>query len=91
MPKASFDEVWQRVIGNEGEEFHTITGLEFTYEVGGDFIVTSRARQNISKSDFMKALGRVPLQGPSEINDIVRGPAYVWAILHDSRISRGEW
>lgn len=20
-----------------------------------------------------------------------RGPAYVWAILHDSRISRGDW
>jgi alpha-beta hydrolase superfamily lysophospholipase len=31
----------------------------------------------------------VPLDGPGLINHIARGPAYVWAVLHDPRITLG--
>jgi len=30
-----------------------------------------------------------PLEGPGAINRLVQGPAYVWAVLHDQRISSG--
>jgi hypothetical protein len=32
----------------------------------------------------------LPINGPGEIGEIVRGPSYVWAILHDRRISEGK-
>ncbi len=28
----------------------------------------------------------MPVEGPGRINDLVRGPAYIWAILNDNRI-----
>jgi hypothetical protein len=42
-------------------------------------------------SRFRKAYEMVPIKGHGGINEIVRGPAYVWAVLHDARISSGEW
>ena len=75
----------------EGEAFRTIQNLEFTYEITGDVFVPSRTEYNISKSDVKKVLERVPLKGPGEISNDVRGSSYLWAILHDSRISNNEW
>jgi len=91
MPKPSFEQVWKRIAASEGKEFRTITNLPFTYELRGDSLCPSRTDYNISKKDFAKAYELVPIGGPGKINDLVRGPAYVWAILHDKRISLGEW
>ena len=33
----------------------------------------------------------VPLSGPGEIYELVRGPSYVYAILHYEQISNNEW
>ena len=87
----SFQEIWTRIVAHPGQTFHTKTALEFTYEMEGDGFCPSRAAYRISKTDFETAYDMVPIDGPGVINNIVRGPAYVWAVLHDNRISSGEW
>jgi hypothetical protein len=37
-----------------------------------------------------KAYELAPLSGPGEINKLVRGSSYVYAILHDERISNKQ-
>jgi len=91
MPNTPFEEVWSRIVAHTGKPFHTKTGLEFTYDIKGDGLYPSRTNYRISNADFRKAYTMVPIDGPVVINEIVRGPAYIWAILHDHRISLGEW
>lgn len=91
MAKPQFGEVWNRIVGLAGTIFHTKTGLEFTFHVSGTILRTSRTDYDLSRADFETAYGMVPLSGPGEINEVVRGPAYVWAILHDTRVTKGDW
>ncbi len=81
-----FDALWENIEAHAGEEFHTVTGLPFTYEAPEDYTTPSRAKQNISRSDFEKAYELVPLRNPKQIVDLIRGPAYVYAMLTDARI-----
>jgi len=89
--KPSFDEVWVRIRKRAGEAFFTKTGIRFTYGVEGEKVMLNRINYSLSKGDLMKAYPRVPMKGPSEIASLVRGPSYVWAILHDARISLKAW
>lgn len=91
MPGTPFDEVWKRIVAHAGEVFHTKTGLRLTYEVDGNGLWPSRTDYRIARRDFENAYGLVPFDGPGIVNDLVRGPSYVWAVLHDERIARGEW
>jgi hypothetical protein len=91
MPRTPFASVWERIIAHAGETFRTKKKLEFTYRVDRDGFFPSRTDYRISRSDFEKAYREVPLAGPGVINSEVRGPSYVWAVLHDRRVSRGEW
>lgn len=83
--------VWYRIKKLEGQELNTKTGLPFTFEVSGDVLRPSRTDYNISKSEFGKALDLVPFNGPGLVNDLVRGPAYVWAILHHPVVRGDDW
>lgn len=87
----SINELWCRVKAHAGKEFKTKTGKMFTYTISGDLLHTSRTDYNISKTEFHKAFALVPFEGPSVINRDVRGPAYVWAVLHDKRIRKQDW
>lgn len=89
MAKSGFQPVWQRIVSCAGLQFRTITGLAFTYTVKGQVLRPSRTRYNLPRSEFEKAYNLMPLTGPGQINRIVRGPAYVYAILTDPRISSG--
>jgi len=91
MRNITFDEVWGRIINKQGQLFYTVTGLEFKFIVEGEYIITTRTTFRLHKKEFEKAFKYVPISGPSYISKFVRGPAYVWAILHDKRISQGEW
>lgn len=78
---------WDRLRKHEGEEFMTVSGLPFTYVFKSDnTIQVSRANQSISKINFEKALEHMPLYGPGEISGLVRGSAYVYALLTDERM-----
>lgn len=80
-----FDRVWQSIRECAGQEFHTKTGLPFTYRVDGTTVTPDRTGYPIHISQFRKAHDLMPLHGPSEISQTVRGPAYVYAILTDRR------
>jgi hypothetical protein len=87
----NIDAVWARLKDAQGQEFQTKTGKLFTFDISGNIFHPSRTEYNISKRDFQKALEVVPLEGPGQISNLVRGSAYVWAVLHDRRIRRGDW
>jgi hypothetical protein len=91
MNMPPFDKIWNRIIAYAGEYFYTKTGLEFKYEINSDIFYPSRTDYKIPKTDFRKAYAHVPIDGPGIINGIVRGPSYIWAVLHDQRISEGHW
>ena len=107
MLKKPFENIWCRIVNHEGRIFHTKNNKEFRYKIKGDLFYPSRypsgAKYAISKNDFKKAYQMVPrestdwgpcvrVQGPLGVHDdYIRGPGYVWAVLHDRRISQGEW
>lgn len=91
MLNTTFEEMWSRIVAHAGETFRTITDKPFTYRIEGDGFFPSRTFYRISKADFIKAYELVPIAGPGVINQLVRGPSYVWAVLHDQRITLGEW
>jgi hypothetical protein len=83
---ADFESAWQRITERAGEPFRTKTGLPFTYIIEGTNVVPHRTGYPLHVSQFRLAFGRMPLRGPGDINNLVRGPAYVYAILTASRI-----
>lgn len=87
----SIDEVWRRIEVEAGGTFHTKTGVPLTYSVAGARLVTDRSDYPLHISDFAKALELVPIERPGMINTLVRGPGYIWAILHDARIRQADW
>ena len=91
MPTPSFPVVWARIAAHAGQRFSTKTGRPFVYAIERDALVTDRTEHPLAKTNFAEALKKVPFDGPGRIAQSVRGPAYVWAILHDSRIRGNEW
>jgi hypothetical protein len=82
----SFETAWRRIEAFAGQRFHTKTGLPFTYSVAGSSVVPDRTDYPLHVSQFRIAFEQLPLNGPGDINHMVRGPAYIYAILTDSRI-----
>ena len=83
----NINEFWMKLQQNEGVEFNTVSGLSFTYQfVSENTISVSRANQLISKANFEKAIEHMPIKGPGEISKLVRGSAYVYALLMDERL-----
>jgi len=78
--------IWQRIQERAGEEFRTVTGLSFTYEVNGGHVKTSRTNWNIARSDFEKVVDRMPVESVTDVSNLVRGSSYILAILRDPRI-----
>jgi len=87
----SFNEIWNRIVAHQGETFRTKTGKPFTYQIDSNYFLPSRTNYRIIKNDLETAFADVPFDGPGKINWRVRGPAYIWAVLHDPRIRRDNW
>ena len=85
-----FDAAWQRIAAHERTFFKTHGGRWFTYRIEGENLLPSQTDLAIPRSDFELAFPLLPVP-PPKLNKFVRGPAYVWAILHDPRISAGQW
>jgi hypothetical protein len=60
-------------------------GVTFEYDIDGDAVVPRHTGYRLQRSQFEIAAGIWPVAGPGELNQIVRGPAYVYAILRDAR------
>ncbi len=85
-----FDAVWARIAANAGEFFQTDAGRWFTYRLDGNELRPSQTDLSIPRSDFELAFPMLPVP-PPKLNRFVKGPRYVWAILHDKRVSKGQW
>ncbi|KPJ69487.1 MAG: hypothetical protein AMJ45_00135 [Syntrophobacter sp. DG_60] len=84
--KPPFEEIWLRIITHRGQTFYTKANIGFTYEVV-DHVLYLSTDHKIYKDDFKKAYTWFPADDPADIRQQIRGLAYVWAILHDKRIS----
>jgi len=82
----AFETTWANIVKCAGQEFKTKTGLPFTYEISNGAVVPDRTGYPLGKRNFEKAAEIAVLQGPGQISHLVRGPAYVYAILTDPRI-----
>jgi len=81
---------WNRVVAQEGEVFTQIRGKEFTYKVAGNAILLSTTNQQVSKTEFDKALPLLPLSNTVAIQHL-HAPSYIYAILMDRRIRQNKW
>ncbi|MFX1577296.1 MAG: hypothetical protein ACFFCF_08975 [Promethearchaeota archaeon] len=86
-----FSEVWERILLNQGKVFYTKKRLKFTYTIQGNALITNRTKYPLIRKDIMSAHHHVPLTGPGELDGLVRGQSYIWAILHDKRIRKNDW
>ena len=83
----NFGQIWENIEKHAGEEFHTKNGLSFTYTTYNRGIIPSRTGYRLSTGNFEKVLPIIDeIDGPGAISALVRGPAYVYAILKDKRI-----
>ena len=89
--RVTFDTVWKCITENAGKPFKTKTGLDFTYKVDSEAFYPSRTEYRISKNDFKTACSLLPVNGLGAFSQTVRGPSYIWAVLHDSRIRQTDW
>ena len=77
--------IWEKVKQHQGEIFHTVRGLEFTYRVEGEKVIHTLSTETIPRSAFEKAELMAP-QKPSDLHNAVWGPSYVYAIITDPRL-----
>jgi hypothetical protein len=82
--------VWQRIRAHAGEEFTLVRGGVFQYEKFDNYLRPLGRVRHLSRSNFAKALPRLPLQNTADVNDL-QGPSYVFAILMDERIRATDW
>ena len=85
----TFDSVWMNIMTLEGQVFRQKLGKTFTYRMAGNAVVPDTTNQLLSRSQFEKAYTRMPVNGPSDLQDL-RGPSYLFAILSDPRITGGH-
>lgn len=86
----SIGDVWPRIEAHAGEDFRLIGGQVFQYEVLGNYLRPIGRVRHLSRTNFAKALDRLPLYNTGSARDL-QGPSYVFAILMDDRIREGEW
>jgi hypothetical protein len=84
------EEVWKRILENEGNIFRQIKGGEFTYKVKGNVVELSRTNRSVSKNTFNEALKHVPLKNTVPLQNL-QAPSYLFAILMDNRVRRDDW
>jgi hypothetical protein len=86
--------VWRRVANHQGEQFQTVRGLPFTFELEGAgiwfFRDGKRVNRKLTRNQFEVALSRCPLKSTTEIKDLMDFP-YVFAVLMDGRIREQAW
>jgi hypothetical protein len=82
--------VWDRVVRHQGDEFQTITGLPFTYEVEGSSGIWfyrdgQRINRRLGRGELVSALQKCPLHGPTDLREF-QDPSYLFGLLTDRRI-----
>lgn len=88
------ESVWHRIQSHQGEDFKTVTGRPFTYEVEGAgiwfFRKGKRINRKLTRNQLNLAVARCPLRSTTEIKDLMDYP-YLFAMLMDKRIRGQAW
>lgn len=78
-------EVWAKITAHQGEQFYTIKGLPFMYEIRGGECFIDRRKKSITRATFEKAYEKIREEGAEQISGPkqlgVFGAPYVWAIF----------
>jgi len=90
MSKQEFKCIWCKITEHQGQLFYTKKGLPFKYSVKGNSLKTTRTEFNLSKKDFETVWQKMPIKRLTDIQNIVRGPSYIYAILTDARVNDGN-
>ena len=61
--------LWDALICLEGQKFHTVKGLEYTYHIRGNEMFVSRKTKSITKASVNLALEKI-----IELEGVVTGP-----------------
>jgi len=83
----NINELWDKLIDYEGKEFHTKTGLPFSYEALDDKVIISRngKKYHANEKDFLLVLNN-PKKDRYFYRDNMRVSSYVLGIMSDPRI-----
>jgi len=83
-----FDNVWNNIVRNSGEEFQTKECFKFTYSINNvDLIPSLQGWGEIPRSDFEMAYAFGVCDNPGCYGTLFTGGKLIWAILHDNRIN----
>ncbi len=85
------EQIWSRIVANQGEFFRTHRDRLFTYRIDGDLLCPSHSELQIPRSDFELTLQMLPVRIPQKLAKHVTGYEYLWAIMNDARISQDAW
>jgi hypothetical protein len=86
------ERVWARIVALEREFFRTPKHERpFTYRIESEHLLPSHTDLRIPRADFDRVLPMLPISTPAKIAKYVTGFEYVFAVLHDPRVTRGEW
>lgn len=86
----TIEEVWEKILSNEGGIFRQIRGGEFTYSAKGNLLFLDRTNRSITKNTVKEALKHVPLKNTVPLQNL-QAPSYLYAILTDARIRNKSW
>lgn len=67
--KRAQDLLWDEIIRLEGQKFHTVKGLEYTYHIRGNEMFVSRKTKSITKASVNLAFEKI-----TELEGVVTGP-----------------
>ena len=81
----SIQDIWNKIVAYQGQEFRQIRGKAFTYSIRGNMIVLHTTNRQIPKSDVAKALPLLPLTSTVALQSR-QAPSYLYALLTDERI-----
>jgi hypothetical protein len=78
LTSLNIDPIWARIQKHSRQMFHTIKGIEFSYEAHSGFIQLLNTNRTVPRSNFETALSMWPLQSVVQLRDAnIQGPSYV--------------
>lgn len=80
----SYEDVWNEIVKRQGQAFYTYSGLEFTYEIKGNCIYTSRKAKEINPSSLRLAYDEalklgLKVKGPKKLKSY--GACYIYPVF----------
>ncbi len=93
-PHPRWSLLWQRLEEHQGETFHTMRGVTFTYALNVtvvNHVLFQPVGRHVHRADICHAVEEWPVSGPGGFQPRIGQPRYVYGLVSDERIRRGDW